>query len=32
MHARARVYTRSQPVGYLIVRRPWRFLRMHLWW
>jgi GAF domain-containing protein/multidrug efflux pump subunit AcrA (membrane-fusion protein) len=32
MTARARVLTQPQPVGYLLLRRPWRFLRMHLWW
>lgn len=32
MEARARVHTRSRPLGWLIVRRPWRWTRMNLWW
>jgi GAF domain-containing protein/multidrug resistance efflux pump len=32
MEARARVLTQSRPLGYLIVRRPWRWVRLHLWW
>jgi GAF domain-containing protein/multidrug resistance efflux pump len=32
MSARARVYTQARPLGYLMLRRPWRFIRMNLWW
>jgi multidrug resistance efflux pump len=32
MEARARVLTESRPLGYLIIRRPWRWIRLHLWW
>jgi multidrug efflux pump subunit AcrA (membrane-fusion protein) len=32
MAAKARVLTRSRSVGYHLVRRPWRFIRMHAWW
>ena len=32
MEARARVLTESRSLGYLIVRRPWRWIRLHLWW
>jgi len=32
MEARARVLTKSRPLGYLIVRRPWRWVRLHVWW
>ncbi|HSJ16128.1 MAG TPA: GAF domain-containing protein [Longimicrobiales bacterium] len=31
MEARARVLTQPQPLGELIFRRPWRWIRMHLW-
>jgi GAF domain-containing protein len=31
MDARARVLTQPRPLGELIFRRPWRWLRMHLW-
>jgi GAF domain-containing protein len=31
MEARARVLTQPQPLGELIFRRPWRWLRMHIW-
>lgn len=32
MTARARVLTRPHSIGHMILRRPWRFIRMHLWW
>lgn len=32
MTARARVLTRPRPIIQHVVRRPWRFARMHLWW
>jgi GAF domain-containing protein/multidrug resistance efflux pump len=32
MSARARVHTDPRPLGYLMLRRPWRFIRMNLWW
>ena len=32
MDARARVLTASRPLGYLLIRRPWRWARLHLWW
>jgi GAF domain-containing protein len=32
MVARARVYTTPRPIGELILRRPWRWIRMHIWW
>ena len=32
MQARARVLTASRPLGYLLIRRPWRWARLHLWW
>ncbi|MBI4409255.1 MAG: GAF domain-containing protein [Gemmatimonadetes bacterium] len=32
MDARARVVTRSRPLGVLLFRRPWRWWRMHFWW
>lgn len=32
MTARARVLSQPQPLGYVLFRRPWRFLRMNLWW
>jgi GAF domain-containing protein len=32
MNAAARVMTESRPLGHLIFRRPWRWIRMHLWY
>jgi GAF domain-containing protein/multidrug resistance efflux pump len=32
MAARARVLASPRPLGYHLVRRPWRFIRMHAWW
>ena len=32
MDARARVLTKPRPLGYLIIRRPWRWVRLHVWW
>jgi len=32
MVARARVLTQPRSIGQMILRRPWRFIRMHLWW
>jgi GAF domain-containing protein len=32
MSARARVLTEPQPLAWTLVRRPWRWLRLHLWY
>lgn len=32
MNARARVITRTRPLGYVLLRRPWRWTRMNLWY
>jgi GAF domain-containing protein/multidrug resistance efflux pump len=32
MTARARVLTAPRPIIHHIIRRPWRFIRMHVWW
>lgn len=32
MNAAARVLAESRPLGSLIFRRPWRWIRMHLWY
>jgi multidrug efflux pump subunit AcrA (membrane-fusion protein) len=32
MEIRARVLTRTRPVAAIALRRPVRWLRMHLWW
>lgn len=29
---RAKVWTRSRPIGYLLIRRPWRWLELNSWW
>jgi GAF domain-containing protein/biotin carboxyl carrier protein len=32
MSAAARILTEPRPLGYLLLRRPWRWIRMHLWY
>ena len=32
MSARGRVYTRGRALGYVLLRRPWRWIRIHLWY
>lgn len=32
MEARARIHTEPRPLGVHIFRRPWRWLRLKLWW
>jgi multidrug efflux pump subunit AcrA (membrane-fusion protein) len=32
MTARARILTGPVPLIQMLVRRPWQFVRLHLWW
>jgi GAF domain-containing protein/multidrug efflux pump subunit AcrA (membrane-fusion protein) len=32
MSAHARVHTSSRPLGEILLRRPWRWLRLNVWW